>query len=641
MGKLSFSDSKAKGGFFGLTLLFLVPWLLVTLWSLYFVCLGLTGHFMDLAFRGVNIHVIGETAIAILQGIVLFLLPLLGYLYGLWLTAYGLFASHATLPGKRLWGKSAGGMATLLLGASLLVFLYRRAFASFLGLFGGNWTLKNPPGPELMNLPTILKTMLNGPWCLIFVVLAVALLAVGYLALGKVLAERGKVSFAQLWTKGVRAQWYAMLAIYVASLCLTGWAAFGLHDARQEIASAVGRPMTAQAMEEYYCDGQVPDGEFWQRVAKAYEAWETAIRRNISKEGWAFFFEQRDSVQSEIPVELVKSWREVGLDIPEAEAFEALFDEPLPPDARNYTEGFLVGMRLPGLEFSRKICRLEFWRVRMAVVDNDFAVAQAALNRMRNVCDRLAHDNFQICAAAWGSCEAMRCEALAQVIGAGMGNEEWLKGLDGEMADLEKSVEEVRLNTVIYGEATMWADVADGSWNGKYVDGAVPMNALKWLTPQLWWCFVRDKEVFTKAVAEGVDKPLAESKPYQLGLVASVLPALQSSERKWLELKTSFRLVRALIAIELEKRRIGDWPSQPDVELPEDPFAPGSPLRFQYGELEIYRPVWNDEMNYFNKRTETVKGVRVYSVGRNRVDDSGIPRNSSYSDDLALWFPVP
>ena len=152
---------------------------------------------------------------------------------------------------------------------------------------------------------------------------------------------------------------------------------------------------------------------------------------------------------------------------------------------------------------------------------------------------------------------------------------------------------------------------------------------------------MRDKEVFTKAVAVGVDKPLAESKPYQLGLVASVLPALQSSERKWLELKTSFRLVRALIAIELERRRIGDWKSQPDVELPEDPFAPGSPLKFQYGELEIYRPVWNDEMNYFNKRTETVKGVRVYSVGRNRVDDSGIPRNSSYSDDLGLWFPIP
>ncbi len=621
MGKLFFSDAKAKGAFFGLTLLFLVPWLLVTLFAVDFVLLLMNGH---------------SVAPFIVLGVIFFPL-LLCYLYGVWLASYGLFANHATLPGNRQWGKIIGGAVALLLGASLLVFLYSRAFQTFLNALA----LKSPE--DMLHLPDFLEAMLGGPWCLLFVVLAVVLLAVGYLVLGKVLAERGKVPFAQLWTKGVRAQWYAMLAIYVVSLCLAGVAAVGLHGARQEIARAAGRPMTAQAMEEYYCDGQRPDGEFWQRVVKASEARGEAIRRATSEDEKSFIPQMLDSSQNEMPPEMIARWREIGLDIPETRDFEAFFDKPLPPNARNYVEGNLVAVRLPELALCREVCRLESWRIRMAVADNDFATAQAALNRLGNVRDRLAHDNFQICAMVWGTaCETRRCEALAQVIGAGMGDEEWLKAIDEEMVNLEKSMDGIRLNAMIYGEATTWADTADGCWNGSFANfkGAVPMNALKWVTPQLWWCFVRDKEVMTKYLADGLDKPLEMPNHRSIGLVA-ILGAISGFERKWLDYKTNYRLVRALIAIELEKRRIGDWPSQPDVELPEDPFAPGCPLKFQYGELEIYRPVWNDEMNYFNKRTETVKGLRVYSVGRNGNDDGGIPRNSSGADDLGLWFPVP
>ena len=621
MGKLSFSDSKAKGGFFGLTLLFLVPWLFITLCVVNIALLMMNGW-------------VRTSLIVLLTSV---LVAVVAYIYGISLFVRGILANRAQRT-SRQWRMLFGGVSALLLGGALLVFLFRRAFV----IFGTIDKLCDGRQEDnVMYLPDWLEAMMGGPWSLLFVVLAVGFLVVGYVTLGKVLAASAECDFARLWTKGVRTQWWIMAVIYVASFLLGGCSALGLYRARQTIARAVGRPLTAQALEEYYCNGQQPDAEFWQDVAIASKARiDTLLAAKREKDALPYW--QISNIQNAVmSPKMVAQWRKVGMDTLETRDFETFFDNPLPPNVRDYAKDMLIAMRLPEAELGREIIPLECWRVRIAVADRDFVTAQAALRRMKNMSDRLAHDHSMIIALNWGNCEKNRCEALALVIGAGLGDEAWLKELDQEMATLENAIDDIRLNALIYGEAVILTDAADGAWQcaGAFVDGAVPLKSFMWLTPQLWWGLQRFKKLLTQYLASGVDQPLPKL-ANRHGLM-SFCEAYQSSEQKLLEFKANYRMVRALIAIAREKRRSGQWPSQPSAELPEDPFAPGAPLKYQHGTLEVDRSVWNAEKRQFELLTETVKGVRVYSVGKNGRDDGGIRRISTSFDDRALWFPIP
>lgn len=617
MSKVFFTEKKAEGGFFGLTLLFLVPWLLVTLFAADFAVLGMGGYMG--AFMGVVL-------VGALLGVVF-------YIYGLFLAIRGMVSQDARLsacPGK----PCACGVAALLLGAGLLFFLYKRALRVFKsGFFGGKPS-------EVIALPGFLESMLGSSWCLVFVALAVGLLAWGYLTLGKCYAERAHLAFSELWTKGVRVQWWTVAVIYVCSFALTGVEAARLASVRNRIENAVGRPMTAKAMEEYYNNGQEPDAEFWLQVVEANRARQEAIQdANRKNNGAQKLLVLGSELHAEVPATELARWRKVALDSPAARDFAACFDEALPPNGRAYADETLVAMELPVLGRLRELYCMEFWRAQLAAASRDFSTAQAALRRMKHASDRLAQDNFQICALVWVAGETMRCQALAEVIGAGLGDEAWLKALDAEMAALEERVDEVRLNSVIYGEALTMTDALDSAWNGKFVSGCVPMNVLKWVTPQTSWCLARDKAKLTRYLAAGLEGPLVMPRRHELGL-SGIVAALYAAERKFSSARTNYRLVRALIAAALEKRRTGHWPSRLAGEVPEDPFAPGNSLQYQYGTLEVYRPVWNAQERHFNTEPRQVKGVRVYSVGANGQDDGGVSHRPAKADDQALWFAL-
>ena len=605
-----FKDAEAEGGFFGLTMLFFVPWLLVTFFAVDFVVFGMAGMLKIFA----HLAVVGV------------LLGVLFYFYGLLLAVRGLVSRNPKLA-MFSWGRCVVGVVSLLAGAGVLVFLYIRVAYLFLFQSRAQTTI----------LPKFLVSMLGSSWCLIFVVLAVGLLAWGYLALGKCYAERAQVAFSGLWTRGVRIQWWTIGVIYVFSFVLTGVETTRLVSFRNKISNAAGRAMTASALEDYYKNGQEPNGEFWRKVANASTA-RIKILTNAKRAANTAKIPDLDAYYHvEVPAEVVARWRKVALDSPETHDFESLFDTPLPPNTRDYEEGKLVAVALPDISQMRNLCRLEYWRAHLAATRHDFADAQAALRRMKNVSDRAARDTFQIGAGIWGACETMRCRALAEVVGAGLGDDTWLKEIDAEMAALESRVDEVRLNAVIYGETVMMTDVLDGAWQGKLVPGSVPMNALKWLTPQASWCLARDKVKLTRYMASGLEGPLVAGTRHELG-ISGIVSATATAERRLTSTRANYRLLRALIAIARERRRGGHWPNQAPDGLPDDPFAPGNAVKYQYGTLEVYQPVWDAKGQTFNQLNIQVNGVRVYSVGPNGKDDGGVTQSSTHADDLALWF---
>ena len=80
--------------------------------------------------------------------------------------------------------------------------------------------------------------------------------------------------------------------------------------------------------------------------------------------------------------------------------------------------------------------------------------------------------------------------------------------------------------------------------------------------------------------------------------------------------------MRALIGVELEKRRTGKYPDTL-ANPPVDPFT-GKPMLYRKGRITVNDPVWLPERKRFdNKAVRHVEGVEIVSAGPNRNNDVG------------------
>ena len=102
----------------------------------------------------------------------------------------------------------------------------------------------------------------------------------------------------------------------------------------------------------------------------------------------------------------------------------------------------------------------------------------------------------------------------------------------------------------------------------------------------------------------------------------------------------SCRVLRGLIAAELQKRRTGTYPDSLDV-LPLDPFS-GQPLKYRKGVCQVscyFFERWTDETEseiqddddieitpHWERKTkqENVNAVQIWSVGLDGIDDGGL-----------------
>ena len=109
----------------------------------------------------------------------------------------------------------------------------------------------------------------------------------------------------------------------------------------------------------------------------------------------------------------------------------------------------------------------------------------------------------------------------------------------------------------------------------------------------------------------------------------------------------SCRVLRGLIAAELQKRRTGTYPDSLDA-LPLDPFS-GQPLKYRKGVCQVSRYFferWTDETESeiqddddveafshweYKTKQENVNAVQIWSLGLDGIDDGGL--NYSKEDD--------
>jgi hypothetical protein len=640
--RMFFWDESAKGAHFGLTLFFLVPWIWLTLmYVIIYPLFFITQH--------------KDAALSLFVLISLF--ALLTLAYGVALLLHFIFVNSHGLLKKLPWGMLIQGVVLLITGIYLYKFVIFKIFGT-LGLISNAF----PTGQPLNT--TKLNFLVSGNNIIIAIVLIVALLATGYVCLGKTIAGIGQVPYSQLWTKGVKTLWMLFIAIYILSWAMGLYAVHASRNAVAELERSLGKPVTPEALAEIYYHGQQPDADFWKKLKETEpsallnpeeEQEEKTITDEDSdtesaedetekdkKISWNTIYMTMDGLAfaEAIPQEIIDRWKTDFLDKPETKAWEALFDQPLPPSAREYSaSSILIGTMFSELSFGRTLCRYENSRIRIALDSKDFSAVEAALTRMRNTSGFYEHDTFLIGGLVWIACEALQMNALAHIIDSGQPSDEWLRQLDRWLESRERIVESVQWNS-FYGEAVTGLNMFKAMEKGIHVTDTmsctpINLNLLNWLIPQTMFFFGLETAGLADLYRKGIEKGYRQTRPH--GLFASMLqPTMEIGEKKYKAIIAEYRIMRGLVAAELHRRQHGSFPSE--MKLLEDPLSSGESLKYQCGEVEVNQYVWNAEKKKCEQQQRKMHGIRIWTVGLNGMDNNGLYDLSNKQDDRCCWL---
>lgn len=123
----------------------------------------------------------------------------------------------------------------------------------------------------------------------------------------------------------------------------------------------------------------------------------------------------------------------------------------------------------------------------------------------------------------------------------------------------------------------------------------------------------------------------------------------------------SCRVLRGLIAVELQKRRTGVYPDSPG-SLPVDPFT-SQPLKYRKGRCDVtrYYAKWVPDKTEegeedvesppgghwtLEEKAETVDAVQIWSVGPDGIDNGGLNcvkgegSDATQMDDIRFIIPI-
>ena len=640
--RIFFWDESAKGAHFGLTLFFVVPWIVLSILYLVFCPLFFHAQQKNSALW----------LMMVVSGI-----GVLSLIYSVFLLIHILIVNRHGLLTKLPWGMLIQGVVLLIAGIYLYKFVIFKIFGT-LGLISNAF----PTGQPLNT--TKLNFLVSGNNIIIAIVLIVALLATGYVCLGKTIAGIGQVPYSQLWTKGVKTLWMLFIAIYILSWAMGLYAVHASRNAVAELERSLGKPVTPEALAEIYYHGQQPDADFWKKLKETEPS--ALLNPEEEQEEKTINIEDSDTESAEdetekdkklswntvdltmnglafaeaIPQEIIDRWKKDFLDKPETKAWEALFDQPLPPNARDYSaSGILDGMMFSELSFGRALCRYENSRIRIALDSNDWSAVEAALTHMRNASGYYEHDTFLVGGLVWVSCEALQMNALAHIIDSAQPSDEWLRQLDRWLESREHIVESVQWNG-FYGEAVTGLNMFKAMEKGIHVTDTMsctPINLslLNWLMPQTMFFFGLETTGLADLYRAGIEKGYCQTRPH--GLFASMLqPTMEIGEKKYKAITAEYRIIRGLVAAELHRRQYGSFPSE--MKLLEDPLSSGESLKYQCGEVEVNQYVWNAEKKKCEQQQRKIHGIRIWTVGLNGMDDGGLYNLSDKRDDRCYWL---
>ncbi len=673
--RLFFWDEPAKGAFFGLTLALLAGWGGFTV-----VCAGLVVHSRLFAF-GVPHYLLLASLVLLPMYIVFLVLKGLGHMarrtrhFGKLLALAAItvtcfvFAicylypdNSILLVGTRwpelacLWGacllvlawmaylsREVVNPAKLLLAilfwtGGILVFCTLWEFAANLLVARGPFHWVN----SSLFFETYRAFDLNSGNCFWFTLAGFLMLASAYLLSWNLLANDSGCTMRKFFSPGIRIQWCIMAGIYPISLLLAIWNSAQCRNAVRELDAYFGQPVTVAELGRIFYDGRTPDPDFWNAADAAIKHYEEEYKKGEEENEWEF----AKHPLAELPKELYETRRgHFRKCVGSARLGELFAAFPWPPPEREFVEGALWSMKQPELSICRKMADIECRLCHYAVDEGDFRTAAEAIEHIDIICDYLSKVCNLVGWYTWGEVCQERDEMLSRILASGLPPANWLEDQADRLRKWEERLENAQ-KRLIYSEAVYGFDFINSVRDNKFSDKTyyqLDYHSVRFFFPQGWWLAAKSVKDFARGMKDSTFDQFPREATGSIlvdFLVSDHLSTCGKGQRMYL---ASNRVLRGLIAAELENRRTGSYPETLDTLLM-DPFA-NQPLQYRKGPCRITRYICKERSKSepddepgsaqqgrwrFEPYEETVNAVQIWSVGPDGIDDGGITNKMTY-----------
>ena len=399
-----------------------------------------------------------------------------------------------------------------------------------------------------------------------------------------------------------------------------------------ELEKHFGQPLSLEALNAAYCQNRPVDEAFWQQIKSCIEQSYPSDKKTGMDE--IMISGTPEGIYPESTFRQFKSAFEQSE--PRKIIEQMLNRRRLPARKLRILRGDITCLDLSELNWCRDICRWELWRIRFALADGKRPDACAAMERMKRVTDYLGNrTNSLLTILLLIACERYRMLGFERLLASGQVPDELLKQWAAELERDEKAVPGLHFDTV-YAEAVFANSVIrSAAHGGTDSEGKVypGLYVLRYLYPPLWYYCTLDRNrcmrSFKVRSFGEMDSP--EKGP---GILRKMLFPLQSADKKIMVLTANYRAMRALIGVELEKRRTGRYPDKLE-NPPADPFT-GKPMFYKKGKMPLIVKVWDPAVRRFVSEKREADGIAVWSLGPNRKNEQGQEERTvrKYADDV-------
>lgn len=508
---------------------------------------------------------------------------------------------------------------------------------------------------------------LSNKGCFWFTLAGFLLLAIAYLLSWSILAKMSGCSMRRFCGRGIRVQWAIMAGIYVVTLCLALWSNAQYRAAVKALEMHYGHPVTGVELGRIYYDGRVPDVAYWERVDASLTQYDQEREKAAFDCDYTFDI-RLDAV---LPKELYDKRRTGFLNSLKASGLQELFVSPMPPGKRDYSMKMFIGMSLHELYKCSQLARIEHRRCQYAIDSGDFNTAAECIAHLDILCDFLGKECF---CDAYSVCRQVgltRNKMLAKLLASGLPTDKWLEEQMNQLLHLEKRFEQQE-KMILYSETILYLDlfqfmVGDHLTGRKDVDDLsdkwncwIHSKSIRFFFPQGWWLAAKSVRDYARMMKVATFDQLPKEPK------GSVLVDMLALSLAWIgETKGSYlascRVLRGLIAVELQKRRTGVYPDSPG-NLPVDPFT-SQPLKYRKGRCDVtrYYAKWVPDKTEegagevesppgghwtLEEKAETIDAVQIWSVGPDGIDNGGLDRVkregsvSTQMDDIRFIIPI-
>jgi len=443
-----------------------------------------------------------------------------------------------------------------------------------------------------------------------------ALLLAGYVFSGLMYAQAAQIPFRQIFGRGVKILWGCVAAGYLISMGMVFVTRARTERAVKDLEKHFAKPFSAQGLKTFYTNGRKVDAAFWNKIEKTMDSiekeWQKIGSRGLIASSPEGVYPQETLKEFEALMERSGALREL----------EKMFDRPLPARDIDYKDGELAAVLLPELNRIREFCRWELWQIRFAAGKNDLPSALNVLKRMKNASDYLVNKPSSLIATlVMIGCERYRMQGMEVLLSSGIVTVPVLKQWQSELDRDERKIPQINFDS-LYTEAVFAHDVFQAIDRGKdmiYGEPSAPVYRICWFFPPMVYSIFRSQLDLMRRLQVREFGALPRSS-WKLQIWDNSFPV--KTQQKFDRLSAMYRAMRALIGVELEKRRTGKYPDAL-AKPPVDPFT-GKPMLYRKGRITVNDPVWLPEWKRFdNKAVRHVEGVEIVSAGPNRKNDVG------------------